>query len=67
MRKDTRKSCRQGLIVFLGLSRCLAGAVILPDIVVTVLVVSGLTIKSVETAILCIPYLSQACSIMAFR
>ena len=45
----------------------LTGSVVLPNIVViTVLVASSLAVKSVE-GYFCIPYLSQACSIMAFR
>jgi len=68
MRKGTRRSCRQGLIVSLGLSRCLAGAIVLSCVVVTVLVASGLAVKSLLRAVsLCIPYLSQTCSNHGFQ
>jgi hypothetical protein len=48
------ESCHQGLIVSRGLSRCLAGAVVfLSSVIVTVLMASGLAVKSVETVTLC--------------
>ena len=48
--------------------RCLAGAVVLPNIVETVLVASSLAVKSLLRAVsLCIPYLSRACSNYGFQ
>jgi hypothetical protein len=70
MRKGTRRSCREGLIVSLGLSCCFAGAVVLSDVVVTVLVTSGLCCQisvSGRSLFVSLNYLSQACSTHGFR